>query len=75
MLPRMLTIKEVVAECKGTGLTEYCIRKLVLSDKIVHIRAGNKILINYDKFIDYLNNPSEKQSEKDTKNNIRMVQV
>lgn len=56
--PRMLTIKQTAAE---TNLPYELIRKLCLQNKIVFIRTGNKYLINYEKFIDYLNgeNPIE----------------
>lgn len=51
-LPRMKTIKEMVAL---TGLSYTYLRNLCLQDEIVHIRAGKKYLINYDRFVDYLN--------------------
>lgn len=50
--PRMLPIKKVM---ELTGLSYSCLRNLCLQDKIVHIRVGKKYLINYDRFIDYLN--------------------
>ena len=51
-LPRMKPIKEMV---ELTGLSYTYLRNLFLNNEIVHIRAGNKYLINYDRFIDYLN--------------------
>lgn len=51
-IPQMLTIKEL-SEC--TGLSESHIRTLCKTNKIKYIRAGVKYLINYDRFIDYLN--------------------
>lgn len=51
-LPRMKTIKEMAAL---TGLSYTSLRNLCLEKKIVHIRAGKKYLINYDRFVDYLN--------------------
>ncbi len=50
--PRMLTIKQTAAE---TNLPYEFIRKLCLQNKIVYIKTGNKYLINFEKFIDYLN--------------------
>ena len=50
--PRMLTIKETSAE---TGISYDAIRKLCLQGKIVYIKAGAKFLINFDRFVDYLN--------------------
>lgn len=51
-LPRMKTIKEMVGL---TGLSYTMLRNLCLQNEIVHIRAGKKYLINYDRFVDYLN--------------------
>ncbi len=58
--PRMLTIKQVVAE---TNLSYEFIRQLCLQNKIVFIKAGNKYLINWDKFIDYLNRGTPTEQE------------
>lgn len=51
-LPTMLTIKEL---SKRTNLSYNFIRQLCLKKEIVYVRSGKKYLINYDKFIDYLN--------------------
>lgn len=51
-LPVMKTIKEMM---ELTGLSYMHLRNLCLENKIVHIRAGKKYLINYDRFCDYLN--------------------
>lgn len=51
-LPVMKTIKEMV---ELTGFSYMHLRNLCLENKIVHIRAGKKYLINYDRFCDYLN--------------------
>ena len=51
-IPQMLTIRELA---ERTGLSESHIRKLCKTNKIKYIRAGVKYLINYDRFIDYLN--------------------
>lgn len=50
-LPRMRTIKQTAEE---TGLHEYFIRQLVKQDKIKYVKAGRKVLVNLDKFIEYL---------------------
>ena len=55
-IPTMVTIKE--AE-KKTGLSYYYIRKLCLEKKVVHITAGRKVLINEEKFINFLNGEQE----------------
>lgn len=51
-IPRMLTIKEASQE---SGLSYDFVRKLCVQNKIVHVRAGNKYYVNFDKFVDYLN--------------------
>lgn len=51
-IPKMKTIKEMV---ELTGLSYTILRNLCLENRIVHIRAGKKYLINYDRFVDYLN--------------------
>lgn len=51
-IPKMKTIAQLMEE---TGMSYNAIRKLCLDNKIVHIRAGTKYLINEQKFIDYLN--------------------
>lgn len=55
-IPQMLTIK---ACAQKTGLSYDYIRKLCLQGKIVFVRAGNKYLVNLEKFIDYLNGQQE----------------
>lgn len=61
--PRMLTIKQVVAE---TNLSYEFIRQLCLQNKIVFIRSGNKYLINFEKFVDYLNGDMITEQENNT---------
>lgn len=59
--PRMRTIKETIAELKQidpqTAITEYYLRDLVNSGQIVFVKAGNKTLINFDKFLEFLSEP------------------
>ena len=55
-IPRMITIREAVRE---TGLSYKHVRSLCQSGKVVSIRAGNRILINREKLIDYLNSGKE----------------
>lgn len=56
---RIRTIKEVIALLKQadsqTAVTYHFIRKLCDSGCIKSIRAGKKILINYDELLAYLN--------------------
>lgn len=50
--PIMLTIKETA---KRSGLAQHYIRQLCWENKICYRRAGNKYLIHWQKFIEYLN--------------------
>lgn len=56
---RIRTIREVIALLKKadsqTAVTYHFIRKLCDSGCIKSIRAGKKILINYDELLAYLN--------------------
>lgn len=52
LIPEMVTIKEC---SKRTGVSYDWIRKLCIQGRIVHIRAGSKYLINFGKFVAYLN--------------------
>lgn len=58
-IPKMRTIKQTAGE---THLAYNYIRNLCLQNKIVYVRAGNKYLINLDKFIEYLNNGAQSAS-------------
>ncbi len=62
-IPRMRTVHEAAQELKqldpSTAVTEYHIRRLVLSGKLPKIKAGKKYLINLDLLLDYLENPRD----------------
>lgn len=51
-IPTMLSIAEVV---KRTGLSYYYLRKGCIDGEIIHIRCGNKYLINFEKLVAKLN--------------------
>ena len=51
-IPRMVPIQTLADEC---GFSYKTLWKLCKENKIVHIRTGNKYLINFDKFIEFLN--------------------
>lgn len=51
-IPRMETIKNTAALFK---LPLHFVRQKVNSGEIVAVRAGNKYLVNVDKFAEYLN--------------------
>ncbi|MDQ5983890.1 MAG: hypothetical protein RUMPE_00919 [Eubacteriales bacterium SKADARSKE-1] len=59
-IPTMLTIRETAEK---TRLAEHLVRQLCLNGKIVAIRSGKKWLINFDKFVDYLNDPKINKNE------------
>lgn len=59
-IPTMITIEEV---SERTGLTTRFIRECVKEDKIVYIMVGRKVLVNFEKFIDFLNGELEHSSE------------
>ena len=56
IVPRMLTIREA---SKEVGLSYNYIRSLCLSGRIVSIRAGNRIMVNREKLIAFLNSGKE----------------
>lgn len=51
-VPKMATVIEAA---KITGLAKHYIRQLALHNKVSHVRAGKKILINIEKLIEFLN--------------------
>ena len=65
-IPRMRTVSEAARELKkvdpSTAVTEYHIRRLVLSGKLPKIKAGKKYLINLDALIAYLASPHEEDT-------------
>lgn len=50
--PRMATVIEAA---EITGLAKHYVRQLALQNKVSHVRAGKKILINVEKLIEFLN--------------------
>ena len=70
-VPTMLTINEAAEK---TGLAKYYIRQCCLNNKIVHVRCGKRILVNLDKFIEFLNtNKGEQDVKADQKGEIRCL--
>lgn len=59
-VPRMRTIKQTATEL---GLPEYFVRSLVKTEQITYVKAGRKVLINLDKFIEYLNGATKAEGE------------
>lgn len=61
-VPEMITIRQCSAR---TGLSYDFIRKLCLQKRIVFIRVGSKYLVNFSKFIDFLNGQGAEDAEQD----------
>jgi len=59
--PRIRTVPEAAALLKEldehTALKQCAIRRLVLDGKIKSVKAGRKILINFDDLLEYLLDP------------------
>lgn len=49
--PEMVSIKEA---SKRTGISYDSIRKLCVNNKIAHFRAGKRWLVNWEKFVEFL---------------------
>ena len=60
-MPYMRTVKELAEESRGFGISETHIRKALKKGEIPYITVGRKILINRDRFIDYLNGEAVKK--------------
>ncbi len=69
-IPRMRTIKEAVEELRRidekTAIREHYVRELVNTHKIPYVKAGRKILVNFDAFIEYLQRPQQIDDSKTT---------
>ena len=55
-IPTMLTLQEAA---KRTGLAYNYLRKGCMEGTIVHIRCGNKYLVNLEKLVDKMNGEEE----------------
>lgn len=74
-IPHMETIK---ATAKMFGLAEHFVRQLVISGKIVAVKAGCKYLVNVDKLAEYLNTntlESEQGNSDETVHGIKPIPV
>ena len=64
----------IVADDPETALTKTALRRLVKNGTIPHIKVGRKILLNFDKLIEFLTgSQQQKQSSKYTTGVIRRV--
>ena len=55
-VPTMLTIKET---SEKSGLPYSSIRKMCLNDEITYIKIGRKFLVNWERFLQFLNGGEE----------------
>ena len=58
-VPTMLTIRETA---ERVGLSYGIIRRMALRGEIVTVKAGNRTYVNFDRFVDFLNGRSGRQS-------------
>lgn len=58
--PRMRTIRETA---RITNFPEYALRRLVKEGEIVFVNVGSKVLVNVDRFIDFLNGEGEQHDK------------
>ena len=56
-IPQMRSVR---ATAQATGLSCHAIRQLCRDNEIKYIKSGNKVLINLDLFIQYLNGEQQK---------------
>lgn len=52
LVPEMLTLDQT---SKRSGFSYDTLRKMCLKNEIVYIKVGKKFLINWNRFVDYLN--------------------
>jgi len=71
-IPDMRTIPQTA---KLTGLAEHHVRQLVLTGKIVAVKAGKKYLININKLIEYLNTATIQQEEQPQSAGIKPIRL
>ena len=62
-IPRMVPLQ---TRAEASGLSYKALWQLCKQNKIVHIKSGNKFLVNVDKFIEFLN-AGETEVEDDDK--------
>lgn len=60
MIPEMVSIKTA---SERTGVSYDWIRKKCKQGSIVYIKAGSKYLVNFGKFVDYLNTGDQNGGE------------
>lgn len=71
-IPTMLTIREAAELFK---LPVHFVRQKVNDGEIVAVRAGNKFLVNAERFADYLNGNTEKPAAPQIENAPRIAAI
>ena len=70
-IPRYRTIKECLIEVKKldseTAISEWYIRQLTKQNEIDFLQSGNKILINLDSLLEFLNHSSQPSKNQQSK--------
>lgn len=51
-IPKMVTVNELA---RIVNISAYAIRRLIKANEITYFKSGAKVLINLDRFIDFLN--------------------
>lgn len=78
-VPRMRTVAQCIEELKKddpqTVVSAHYIRDLIHQDKIVYTTSGRKYLVNYDKFIEFLNCEVKTNENTPVHNNIRPIRA
>ena len=69
-IPQMLRITEIA---ELYGLPVHFVRSLVNNGEVVATRVGNKILVNFDKFGEYLNSNTLQRSGEKTHTRLNIV--
>lgn len=54
-VPRMRTVKQIQAEFPDIQMSIRMLRQLARENKVAHVYAGNKLLINVDSLFNFLN--------------------
>ena len=61
-IPRMRTISEAAAELraldKNSAITPYFVRQLCIKGVLPTVKAGKKILLNFNDLLEYMNDPT-----------------
>ena len=56
---QMVTLREASSR---TGISYDRLRKMCINGQIVHIKAGSKFLLNWEKLVDYLNTGEQEEN-------------